>query len=60
MAKIIYHLGTNTYFGLDDDVLVIDTEEVSEDIDWDVMDLEGDEIAIYWGRRIKEIITEDN
>jgi hypothetical protein len=60
MAKIIYHLGTNTYFGLDDDVLVIDTEEVSEDIDWDVMDLEGDSIAVYWGRRIKEIITEDN
>jgi hypothetical protein len=46
MAKIIYHLGTNTYFGLDDDVYV--------------MDLEGDEIAVYWGRRIKEIITEDN
>jgi hypothetical protein len=60
MSKIIYHLGTGTYFGLDDDVVVIDTEEVTEDIDADLMEMEGDEIAVYWGRRIKEIITEDN
>lgn len=60
MAKIIYHLGTDTYFGLDDDVFVIDTEEVTEDIDWDVMEMEGDEIAVYWGKRITNIITEEN
>lgn len=60
MAKIIYHMGTGTYFGLDDDVVVIDTEEVTEDIDADLMEMEGDEIAVYWGKRITNIITEDN
>lgn len=60
MNKIIYHLGTGTYFGLDDDVVVIDTDEVTEDIDAELMDLEGDEIAVYWGKRITNIITEDN
>ena len=60
MAKIIYHIGTGTYFGLDDDVVVIDTDEVTEDIDADLMEMEGDEIAVYWGKRITNIITEDN
>jgi hypothetical protein len=60
MAKIIYHMGTGTYFGLDDDVVVIDTDEVTEDIDAELMDAEGDEIAVYWGKRITNIITEDN
>jgi len=65
MAKIIYHMGTGTYFGLDDDVFVIDTDELrkyfNEDIDAELMDLEGDEIAVYWGKRITNIITkEDN
>jgi hypothetical protein len=60
MAKIIYHLGTGTYFGLDDDVVVIDTEEVTEDIDAELMEMEGDEIAVYWGKRIANIITEEN
>jgi hypothetical protein len=60
MAKIIYHLGTGTYFGLDDDVVVIDTEEVTEDIDAELMEMEGDEIAVYWGKRITNIITEEN
>jgi hypothetical protein len=60
MSKIIYHLGTGTYFGLDDDVVVIDTEEVTEDIDADLMEMEGDEIAVYWGKRIANIITEEN
>lgn len=60
MSKIIYHLGTGTYFGLDDDVVVIDTEEVTEDIDAELMDMEGDEIAVYWGKRITNIITEEN
>lgn len=61
MAKIIYHMGTGTYFGLDDDVFVIDTDEVTEDIDAELMEMEGDEIAVYWGKRITNIITkEDN
>lgn len=60
MSKIIYHIGTGTYFGLDDDVVVIDTDEVTEDIDADLMEMEGDEIAVYWGKRITNIITEDN
>jgi hypothetical protein len=60
MAKIIYHIGTGTYFGLDDDVVVIDTDEVTEDIDAELMEMEGDEIAVYWGKRITNIITEDN
>lgn len=60
MTKIIYHMGTGTYFGLDDDVFVIDTAEVTEDIDADLMDMEGDEIAVYWGKRITNIITGDN
>ena len=60
MAKIIYHMGTGTYFGLDDDVVVIDTEEVTEDIDAELMEMEGDEIAVYWGKRITNIITEEN
>ena len=60
MAKIIYHIGTGTYFGLDDDVVVIDTDEVTEDIDAELMEMEGDEIAVYWGRRITNIITEED
>jgi len=65
MAKIIYHMGTGTYFGLDDDVFVIDTDELrkyfNEDIDAELMEMEGDEIAVYWGKRITNIITkEDN
>lgn len=59
MAKIIYHRGTGTYFGLDDDVVVIDTDEVTENIDAELMDMEGDEIAVYWGKRIVNVITED-
>ena len=60
MAKIIYHRGTGTYFGLDDDVVVIDTDKVTENIDAELMDMEGDEIAVYWGKRIVNVITEDN
>ena len=60
MAKIIYHLGTGTYFGLDNDVVVIDTEEVSEDIDGYVMERFGNTIAKRFGKRITNIITEDN
>jgi|DEB0MinimDraft_10_1074344.scaffolds.fasta_scaffold280553_2 hypothetical protein len=30
MAKILYHIGTETYFGLDDDVVVIDLDECSD------------------------------
>ena len=64
MARIIYHLGTGTYFSLDDDVFVIDTDELrkyfNEDIDAELMDLEGGGIADYWGKRITNIITEDN
>lgn len=59
-AKLLYHLGTDTYFGLDDDVVVVDTAEVPEYIDADLMDEEGHEIAVYWGKRITDIITEDN
>lgn len=32
MAKIIFHAGTGTYFGLDDDVYVIDTDDVSAEL----------------------------
>lgn len=62
MAKIIYHLGTSTYFDLDDDVYVIDLDEMTEPFDAELMDEEGDEIAIYWGKRIIDIVTdpEDN
>jgi hypothetical protein len=60
MSKIIYHLGTGTYFGLDDNAVVIDTDEVTENIDAELMEMEGDEIAVYWGKRITNIITEDN
>lgn len=58
MAKIIYHMGTGTYFGLDDDVFVIDLDEVTEITDAELWDTEGDEIAGYWGKRIVSIITE--
>jgi len=30
MAQIIYHAGTGTYFGLDDDVYIIHTHDVPE------------------------------
>jgi hypothetical protein len=60
MAKIVYHLGTGTYFGLDDDVVIIDTDDVNEDIDSDLMDSYGDEIAVGFGKRIIDIITEGN
>lgn len=58
MAKIIYHMGTGTYFGLDDDVFVIDLDEVTEITDAELWDTEGDEIAGYWGKRIVSITTE--
>lgn len=60
MAKILYHLGTSTYFDLSDDVYVIDTDEVTEQIDAEMMDEEGDSIATYWGRRIVDVVTETN
>lgn len=62
MTKIIYHLGTSTYFGLDDDVYVIDLDDITEPVDAELLDTEGDEIAIYWGKRIVSITTdpEDN
>ena len=56
MAKIIYHLGTGTYFALDDDVVVIDTDEVpvySEQI----MESYHDEIAVEFGKRITDVVT---
>ena len=55
MAKIIYHMGTGTYFGLDDDVYVIDTDDMTEPLTDEMMDQEGDEIAIFWGKRIQDI-----
>jgi hypothetical protein len=65
MSQIIYHLGTGTYFGLDDDVVVIDTDEVSEyfvrPIEAELKGIYADEIADYWGKRISHIVTkEDN
>lgn len=59
MSKIIYHMGTKTYFDLDDDVVVIDIDEVPENIDDELMEMEGDKIAVYWGKSITNIITED-
>jgi hypothetical protein len=59
-TKIIYHLGTDTYFSLDDDVVIIDTAEVNEYVDAELMDDEGHELAVYWGKRITDITTEDN
>lgn len=57
MSKTIYHLGTGTYFDLDDDVVVIDTDALP-DID---MDTYGDEIASGFGKNIAYIVTkEDN
>lgn len=53
MAKIIYHKGTGTYFGLDDDVVIIDLDRIPEKIDAEVMDNEGDEIATYWGQPLR-------
>lgn len=53
MAKIIYHKGTDTYFGLDDDVVVIDLDLIPEPIDAEVMDSEGHEIAVYWGKPLR-------
>jgi predicted ThiF/HesA family dinucleotide-utilizing enzyme len=58
MNKLIYHMGTGTYFGMDDDVYVIDLDEVTEPIDAETMDNEGDEIAIYWGRRLIDVTTD--
>jgi hypothetical protein len=60
MAKIIYHLGTGTYFGLDDDVVVIDTDELADDTDHELMDSHGAEIAVGFGKRITNIVTEEN
>lgn len=55
MAKIIYHMGTGTYFGLDDDVYIIDTDDMTEPLTDELMDQEGDEIAIFWGKRVQNI-----
>jgi hypothetical protein len=57
MGKLIYHMGTGTYFDMDDDVYVIDMDEVAEPVDDMTMELEGDSIAAYWGRRIADVIT---
>lgn len=60
MAKILYHLGTDTYFDLADDVYVIDLDEVTEPIDAEILDEEGSSIATYWGRRVVDVVTETN
>ena len=59
MSKIIYHLGTGTYFSVDDDVVVIDTDDVSVPIDADLMETEGYDIAWVIGKPIINIITEE-
>lgn len=55
MAKIVYHMGTGTYFGLDDDVYIIDTDVVPEVLTADLMDEQGDEIALQWGQKVQNI-----
>ena len=67
MPKLLYHRGTGTYFAMDDDVYVIDTDLAAnpidsslrpEIIDDDLMDAEGEEVAIYWGERLIDVTTE--
>ena len=60
MSKVVYHLGTGTYFDLDDDVVVIDTDHVTG-LDDEILAIYGDEIAVGFGKRIAHIVTkEDN
>jgi len=60
MAKLLYHLGTGTYFALDDDVYLINTDEAAEPIDAEMLEEEGASIACYWGRRVIDVVTEAN
>lgn len=67
MSKIIYHWGTGWYFQVDADVYVIDTADIPDladklgTIDFDIdMEDHGDEIASQFGKRITNIITEEN
>ena len=56
MAKILYHLGTGTYFGLDDDVVVFDTDDYPASVIEDFY--EGmDFTPVEEGLRITEVIT---
>lgn len=48
MSKIIYHKGTNTYFSLDDNVVVIDINRIPDPAE-DVLDTAGGDIAERFG-----------
>lgn len=58
MAKLLYHRGTGTYFDLHDDVFLIDTSKVAEPVTDELMDEEGDEIAVYYGKPVLDVIVD--
>lgn len=50
--RLIYHLGTGTWFAAGDDVYVLDTRDFfTEGNLLEVMEQEGDELARKYGRR---------
>lgn len=59
MTKLIYHMGTGTYFGLDDDVVIIDTDEVPQDRLDDLYDTDDPTVAEQYGRELTGIDPDD-
>jgi hypothetical protein len=58
MSKLLYHTGTDTYFGLDDDVVVIDLDHCSEDDIADLYEQENPNGVLRHARHIHAIIEE--
>lgn len=56
MSKLIYHTGTGTYFSLDDDCVIIETDDVPG-FDAEVMDHSGDYIADKIGKPFHDVYT---
>ena len=44
MSKVIYHAGTGTYFGAEDEAFIIDLDKLPDDfddlneLDWDIVE----------------------
>lgn len=60
MAKIIYHLGTGTYFGMDDDTLVLDTDEMPPSALEGLFIDNNVAVALEYGREIVGLIAKED
>lgn len=53
MAKIIVHLGTGTYFGLDDGTYIIDTQDMGDEFDPDTFEADMEALVEQYGTTLR-------